>query len=302
MFRPNQLNSLSSHGFFASTSVADALSKQPLGYIDVGARGGVHPLVEPLADITAVLAFEPDLDECNRLSELETPFAHFEIEPIAISTGQKASLHILKRQINNSLLTPNLEFANRYSVDGFKLESVQQVDTQSLDRAIIEYKFDKIPFGELLKLDVQGAELDILKGATKVLRERTVAAVIEVEFCELYINQPQFSEVDQFMRSQGFLFYGFMTLNYRSGQLRSLLKSKSSHWQERLIHADAVYFKDPFIQSNKFSPRGYHALFACSLLLGYYDLSAELIKHGLLPGEDDTERMMTFIHQLATDN
>ena len=31
----------------------------PLGFVDVGARGGVHPLVEPLARRTAVLGFEP---------------------------------------------------------------------------------------------------------------------------------------------------------------------------------------------------------------------------------------------------
>jgi hypothetical protein len=52
-------------------------------------------------------------------------------------------------------------------------------------------------------LDVQGAELGVLQGASKILR--TVKWVdIEVEFSPIYDGVPLFSEIDQFLRSQGF--------------------------------------------------------------------------------------------------
>ena len=34
-------------------------SEQPLGFVDIGARGGVHPLVAPLGECVSVLGFEP---------------------------------------------------------------------------------------------------------------------------------------------------------------------------------------------------------------------------------------------------
>ena len=61
------INRILDHADFRGSSVAETFRQKPLGYIDVGARGGVHPLVEPVAGITAVLGFEPDAAECARL-------------------------------------------------------------------------------------------------------------------------------------------------------------------------------------------------------------------------------------------
>jgi hypothetical protein len=66
---------------------------------------------------------------------------------------------------------------------------------------------------DVLKLDVQGAELDVLRGATKSL-EHVFAIDIEVEFCELYKDQPLFDQVFAFLRKAGFEFIDF-TYIYR---------------------------------------------------------------------------------------
>jgi Methyltransferase FkbM domain len=51
---------------------------------------------------------------------------------------------------------------------------------------------------DAIKLDTQGSELDILRGATHVLP--TVSLIdIEVEFNELYDGQPLFCDVDRFL-------------------------------------------------------------------------------------------------------
>lgn len=283
---------------FTKSATFRELQANPLGFIDVGARGGIHSVVEPLSRITAVLAFEPDAAECDRLQKTETAFAHFKVEPKALGKDfRKSSLHILKNSVNSSLLHPNLNFAKRYQNSGYELLSIEEVETHSLDE-LLSSRNDGFIWGELIKLDVQGAELDILMGAKNLLQETTVAAIIEVEFCHLYNKQPLFSEVEQFMRSQGFTFYGFMNCNYRSSSLRNLIELKNTQWQERLIHADAVWFKDPFDGDVKFSDRNYHTLFASALLLGYFDLAAEILKHGLKYDESHLE-MLNFIEQLA---
>ncbi|MBW1783269.1 MAG: hypothetical protein JRL30_21320 [Deltaproteobacteria bacterium] len=50
------LNCLLSDVLFAESAVGAELRDKPLGFIDIGARGGVHHLVEPLAKCTSVLA------------------------------------------------------------------------------------------------------------------------------------------------------------------------------------------------------------------------------------------------------
>jgi FkbM family methyltransferase len=56
-----------------------------------------------------------------------------------------------------------------------------------------------------LKVDVQGAELDVLEGADRLLADgRVVAAEIEVSLVQLYAGQPLFPDVNAFMQERGY--------------------------------------------------------------------------------------------------
>ena len=110
----------------------------------------------------------------------------------------------------SSIYEPNRQFIDLFPeperndiVDTVKLpsETVDRVAQQ------LNAKFD------VIKLDVQGAELDVLKGATNSLAH-TLAIDIEVEFCELYKDQPLFDQVFSFLRKSGFEFIDF-TYIYR---------------------------------------------------------------------------------------
>jgi hypothetical protein len=66
----------------------------------------------------------------------------------------------------------------------------------------------------LLKLDVQGYELHVLRGATEVLR-RTDAILVEVNYYEHYEGAASFDTVHRFLADAGFALTGvsqpFMT-------------------------------------------------------------------------------------------
>jgi hypothetical protein len=68
-----------------------------------------------------------------------------------------------------------------------------------------------VRYVDYIKLDTQGSELDILRGALRVL-ETTRIIDLEVEFNPIYENQPLFSDVDFFLRSRGFVLWKFNTL------------------------------------------------------------------------------------------
>jgi len=61
---------------------------------------------------------------------------------------------------------------------------------------------------DYIKLDVQGAELDIILGAQRVL-ETTLVVHSEVEFIPIYIDQPLFGDIDVALRKAGFWFHRF---------------------------------------------------------------------------------------------
>jgi FkbM family methyltransferase len=296
------INGLLDDPLFADCAAAAALRAKPLGFVDVGARGGIHTVVEPLAGVTAVLGFEPDADECARMREQhsDSSWAEFDLEPCALAgKAGPHSFHILAQPVNSSLLRPNAAMAKRYRIDGFRIDREVVVDALTLDGVLFGNRGRQDYWGEFLKLDAQGAELDILRGATRTLAERTVAAIVEVELCALYENQPLFSDVEAFMRDSGFTFFGFSAMSYRSGRLRHLLGKGGPRWRERLIHADAVFFKDPLApDAPVLSGRAQHALFACAMLLGYFDLALEVALESWASGAE-AERIQALASKYA---
>jgi FkbM family methyltransferase len=274
------INALLNDPLFAGSVPAASLRSTPLGFIDVGARGVIHSVVAPLAGVTAVLGFEPDEAECTRLMSLQPhhPWARFDLDPLALAgTEGEKPFYVLAQPVNSSLLRPSADMARRYRIPGFEIARQILVRTRTLDSILFGDRATEGFWGEFLKLDTQGAELDIMQGAKRTLTERTVAAIVEVEFCPLYENQPMFPEVETYMRQFGFAFFGFRETSYRSAQLRHLLKQRGANWRERLFHADAIFFKDPLAPTKAvLSDRAAHVLFACAMLLGYYDFALDV--------------------------
>jgi Methyltransferase FkbM domain len=66
----------------------------------------------------------------------------------------------------------------------------------------------------LIKVDVQGAELQVLAGATRTLREAE-AVILEVTLFGTIISGPQFSDVVAFMKQCRFVAYDFCGFLYR---------------------------------------------------------------------------------------
>lgn len=74
---------------------------------------------------------------------------------------------------------------------------------------------------DVLKLDLQGFELEALRGAGELLADVKLI-LTEVEYLPLYAGQPLFSDIDLFLRGQGFrLFHLYSTWCHPSGQISS---------------------------------------------------------------------------------
>jgi FkbM family methyltransferase len=274
------MNQIFDHPTFATTRLRQALLDRPIGFVDVGARGAVHPLVAPLASGVAVLGFDPDPNECRRIEALATGFAQVRMLPQALagSSGPRA-LHLLAVPTNHSLLPPNPAFVERYRMEKWREVGQEELSTTTLDEALGAATSSGITWGEVLKLDTQGSELEILEGAAATLARRTVAVVTEVSFAELYRGQGLFSELELLLRRHGFAFYGFDEPRHRSRRLLD----KRTHWtRERVFQADAIFFRDPLGSgAAKLDARGCEVLFLVALAAGYHDFALELAREVL---------------------
>ena len=107
---------------------------------------------------------------------------------------------------------------------------------RTLDEVLEEKNFSDV---HLIKLDVQGYELEILKGAPKALNTAQVV-LLEVSFLQYNKGAPLFADVVQFMGEHGFVTY----------DIGSLVRW---HGDDSLLQADLIFVrKDSSLRPMRF--------------------------------------------------
>jgi FkbM family methyltransferase len=191
--------------------------------VDVGANEGqfLFPALKYLAPQHSV-AVEMLPDAAARLrSRAPASVAIYQCAAGAVS-GQGSCRRSAYCQAS-SLLPIRPEASDLYGLDLHQTDP-EPVPMLTLDDICEDAGIESV---DLLKLDVQGYELEVLRGAGRIL-ERTRDIIVEVEFVPIYDGGPLFPAVWQDLCGRGF------RLSQLFGQWRSP--------EGILLHADA-YFK-----------------------------------------------------------
>ncbi len=211
-----------------------------INILDVGAMSlgqGAEPYA-PLvqAKRAKVVGFEPDAAECAKLNR-QIEGTHIYL-PHFIGDGNKATYYQTNHAMTGSLYRPNDALLEKFQslLELTTLEDTHEVETRRLDDIAEVRDID------LFKIDVQGAELDVFKGAGRVLAETTVV-ITEVEFVSLYQDQPLFADVDANLRGDGFQFHTFLGFGGRCFK-PMLVNNDPERAMRQLLWADAVYVRD----------------------------------------------------------
>jgi FkbM family methyltransferase len=189
-----------SPGHVDSLELLDLVEPMGIGVIyDVGANVGTWTLlaraVLPGAEIHA---FEPMEKHRNGFGANVAGLERVALHGIALGAENKpAVLHVMDFSDASSVL-PSAE-ANRLH---FGTVEVEQAPIQ-LHRLDDYRAAQQLPWPDLIKLDVQGYELEALKGGIDCLKSAK-AVLAEVSFVEFYEGQPLFDDVVRFMADMGF--------------------------------------------------------------------------------------------------
>ena len=229
------------------TKLANAISgvesNLTLTIMEIGAApltGQKEPLHELLDAFpgSQIIAFELNQQMCAELNrKAPRGLRYF---PTALGrTEETRPLYETVHPMCTSLYRPNERLLECYNnLEIASLKSIGSVETVSLDRFTADQQITDIDF---IKIDIQGAELDVFQGGRKALRD-LVALVTEVEFVPVYLDQPLFGDVCRFLSEQGLMFHKFMGLAGRT--LRPTIANDDPNFAIQHLWGDAMFVRD----------------------------------------------------------
>ena len=183
--------------------------------IDVGANRGQFALVARRSFPGArIVSFEPLPDPVQCFRQVFCSDPRVVIHPVAVTAASgEAIIHVSQKDDSSSLLPISALQAALFP--GTAEVRTQRVRTGRLSEFI---DAESIEPPALLKLDVQGYELEALKGCQDLV-ERFGYVYAECSFLELYEGQALAGEVTEWLRARGLQLRGVHNTVYdRHGQ------------------------------------------------------------------------------------
>ena len=226
-----------------SLAASGELAATPILVADVGAAQGFDPRWDLFGEGCRQVGFEPEPAECRRLEaaiEASGQAGSRFVLPMALADQPgRRQLYVTRDPDASSLYRPNRRFFERMpDPSGIDIVGEIEVEVTALDALTLPAGDDI----DILKLDVQGAELDVLRGAKRRLDAQVLAVIAEVSFVELYDGQAMFADLDQFLRGRGFQLFDIC---YRRWSRRRLGGEFAGLRVGQMIYGDVLYLKDP---------------------------------------------------------
>lgn len=222
-------------------SIVDCINlDSPIVVADVGA----NPLSEPPYSVLKslglcyVVGFEPQPDAFQELEKNKTENEGY--FPFAVGAPGEVDLNIYKSSGFTSCYEIDDSTIDLVASSGWfaatRVQKTVKLECKALDDIL------GLPNIDLLKIDIQGGELNVFRHARRVLASSS-CIISEVGFVPLYKDAPSFADVHQELVSQDFMLHKFLF------QKQVLMKSRyaSSDTKKiasQLIDGDAVYVKD----------------------------------------------------------
>ena len=167
--------------------------------LDIGANRGQFSLISRMVKPgLPIVAFEPIPTEAEIFRKALSG-KNVQLHSVALGENAgEAEIH-LSRSADSSSLLPIGELQRKLFRDTDEIGTLK-VPVKRLDDFKSEWeKYSRI----LLKIDVQGFELSVLKGAVETLK-RSAFVYVECSETELYVGQALYREVADFLNQEGF--------------------------------------------------------------------------------------------------
>ncbi len=195
--------------------------------LDVGANVGTFTnMIQKIINGAVIYSFEP-ISDCY--DELVINTKHIEkIKCFNLALGKE----VKNAEINRNEFSPSSSLLEMDTCHKRAFPHTQNVIKEKISVSTLDEISNEIDWNPktLMKIDVQGFEINVLKGAISSLNNIDVI-IIETLFVELYENQTQFDDIYSFLVKRNF--------SYR-GNFEQIKDPKSG----RILWADAIFIKN----------------------------------------------------------
>lgn len=178
------------------------LGVSPSMVFDVGAFRGDFALMSlAIWPGTRVACFEPLSKGVTQIEQLRQSHPSIDLYRTLLGADEKPDVALRAGQTETSLLS---------TLDSHKLP-IEHVPQTMLDLVVQRHYAGRAP--DFLKLDVQGYELEVLKGAEEALRPGGIRVILaEVNLLEIYQDVPLMDTLLGWLSQRGFVAYDICSL------------------------------------------------------------------------------------------
>lgn len=220
-----------------SYSLLSGLGFQPKTVIDVGVASGTMELYEAFP-YSFFLLIEPLKEYESDLISILNQYRGSYILAAAGARSGRVTFNVHEDRLDGSSLYKE---SMGTEADGHEV-NVQMIRIDD----ILKDKQLNSPY--LIKVDAQGAELDVLEGAQQVLLE-TEVVVLEVSLFEFLKGAPQFFDVVSYMKIHGFVAYDIILgfnrpLDNALGQIDIVFVKEKGMFRQIHSYSTITYMKE----------------------------------------------------------
>ncbi len=176
---------------------------KPTQIFDVGAyKGEFAQYCFEVWPNAKVACFEAQEDQVVQLKQLSNQNSNLQVFPILIGSKIKEKVALHKAETASSVLCEQIE--QNFPVTFHQMQTVDK---------IVQENFRDYP-PDFLKIDVQGYELEVLKGAEKSL-DKIQVILAEVNLLDIHKNVPLLSDIVTWLNDRDWVAYDICGLTRR---------------------------------------------------------------------------------------
>lgn len=275
-------------------SFGEFFRQNPLQICDVGARGELFkPFNQVPDDRLKIFGFEPDAKEAERLSKIYDPARRVYFPTGLWEKTEAVKLSYARHAGNSSIHPPDMErlkalFPNQHW-DTRDPKEIIDIHVSSLDDIAAEHPMDC----DLLKVDTQGSEYEILKGAEKQLSRSISFVLLETWTFEVHKGQALSGKIMEWMNGRGFeLVRVYQGADWHRKQVSQL----EEPGLRTLIGLDLLFARRTHDTAGK-------SVKAASLaeLYGFPDLALQILENAPVDTDQD-KTLLTRARSIITQN
>jgi len=240
--RPQMIQYLMTH---------QVLGEEKFFLFDVGASEGIASYWSVFGKHLSAIGFDPLVNECERLNRINRLPDVLYVPTYIVS--EIPEMDHYQGRICGSLFSRSsaVYYLNSFNIDYVKqhfnmgAECVYSENKISLDRYCLENDIKNVDF---IKVDTDGADYAVLRGADRLLQEGNVLGLyVESQFHgEVHPYANTFRNIDRFLAKKGFMLFDLSTWRYTKAQLPGTFSYQipAQTVTGQISWGDALYLKD----------------------------------------------------------